>query len=441
VVPIPLDSGDFETLGIPPLAGVATYEEAARAGLNVDESVERLRRIEFFFRRLHLLSARFLPTVPEWEAKCGLGLHSWLDAEACAGLRGRIGELRHPAPRFDDSPDDQLSTLFDELAEAQSTVELLAGLHLVRGEAISGIDDYLNLANPLADFPTVFLLRRIRGEQADVCEWTRAALTGLTQAYDEDAEAWTAHIRSLLDEPDPTDLALRHGGPRQDVNPRRDRRFKDAFNTSAKIDRYYSDKSRPADERAFALVYKRLREMDVPEWMGPILSSATDRPWDYHTDLARQLWDETRHAMMGEVVLHSHGVPHYAFPVPINAVEALNTTFDPREAHLLLWGIEQSLMPADTGKRYEFEVVREYGDPLIWNFQDFDWADEVVHVKIGRRWIASEYANTTEAREAADDVWARWDALATDLEARSDQSEWWPTFLKRMRAGAPRSED
>ena len=54
---------------------------------------------------------------------------------------------------------------------------------------------------------------------------------------------------------------------RSDVTPRRDRRFKDAFNTSAKIDGYYRDTSRPVDERAFALVYKRLREMDVPEWM------------------------------------------------------------------------------------------------------------------------------------------------------------------------------
>ena len=139
----------------------------------------------------------------------------------------------------------------------------------------------------------------------------------------------------------------------------------------------------------------------MPEWMGPILSSAEGRPWEYHVELSRQLCDETSHAMMGEVVLHSHGVPHYAFPVPINAVEALNSEFDPREAHLLLWGIEQSLMPADTGKRFEFEVVHEHGDPLISTFQDFDWADEVVHVKIGRRWIASEYGGMAEAREAA----------------------------------------
>ncbi|MGH8017401.1 MAG: hypothetical protein ACREIA_03790, partial [Opitutaceae bacterium] len=25
------------------------------------------------------------------------------------------------------------------------------------------------------------------------------------------------------------------------------------------------------------------------------------KPWEYHVDMTRQLWDEARHAMMGEV--------------------------------------------------------------------------------------------------------------------------------------------
>jgi hypothetical protein len=427
----------FDDLGVPPLAGIATYEEASRPGLGVDESVARLRRLEYFFRRLHLLSALALPTVPEWEAKCGLGLHSWIDAEACGSVRARINQMRHPSLRFDDSPDERLTTLFDELAEFRSTVELLAGLDVVRTDLLAAIGDYTSLANPLADFPSVFLLRHLRAEQADILEWTRTALAGLSATHGEQPELWTAHLRALLDAPTASETDLRSSGePRnRDVRPRRDRRFTDAFNTSAKIDTYFADRSRPADERAFALAYKRLREMDVPEWMGPILSSAENRPWEYHTDLSRQLWDETRHAMMGEVVLHSHGVPHYAYPVPIIAVEALNTEFEPREAHLVLWGIEQSLMPADTGKRFEFQVVHEHGDPLISTFQDFDWADEVVHVNIGRRWIASEYGSTVEAREAAAEVWDRWEQVMTELEARSDQSEWWPAFVEAMRAG------
>jgi hypothetical protein len=403
---------EIDNLGIPPLAGIATYEEASRPGLGVDASVERLRRLEYILRRLHLLAARALPVVPEWEAKCGLGVHSWLDAEACGAIRRRINELRHPSLRFDDSPDDALTSAFDALAGFRSSAELFAGLALARTDLVEAIGAYVDAANPLADFPTVRLLRQIHSEQSQVLEWTRAALAGLQQ---HDGE-----------QPPPPD----------DVTPRRDSRFKDTFNTSAKIDMYFKDRSRPTDERAFALAYKRLREMDVPEWMGPILSSAAGRPWEYHMELSRQLSDETRHAMMGEVVLHHHGVAHYAFPVPVVAAEALNTAFEPREAHLVLWGIEQSLMPADTGKRYEYEVVREYGDPLISTFQDFDWADEVVHVRIGRRWIADKYESQIEARAAADDIWSRWDVVSAELEARSEQTEWWPAFVDQMRAGA-----
>ena len=438
MVSIPTDPGATENLGIPPLAGICSYEEASRPGLGVEDSVERLRRMEYSLRRLHLLSARVLPTVPEWEAKCGLGVHSWLDAEACGAIRARVNELRHPSLRFDDSPDELMTRFFDELEEAGSTIELFAGFELAREELLSSIEDYVSEANPLADFPTVFLLRRIRVEQTEVLGWTRAASEGLCAHYGDDADAWVDRLRRVRAGAEPNEAPPRartEGAERS--HPRRDSRFKDSFNTSAKIDLYYADRSRPADERAFALAYKRLREMDVPEWMGPILSSAEGRPWEYHTDLSRQLCDETRHAMMGEVVLHAHGLAHYAFPVPINAVQALNSEFDPQEAHLLLWGIEQSLMPADTGKRYEFEIVREYGDPLIATFQDFDWADEVVHVKIGRRWIASEYGGSnTDARQAAQEVWDRWDKIATELEARSDQEEWWPSFVEQMRSGA-----
>ena len=324
---------EIDNLGVPPLAGISTYEEASRPGLGVDASVERLRRLEYVLRRLHLLCARLLPTVPEWEVKCGLGVHSWVDAEACGSIRNRINELRHPSLRFDDSPDERLTTRMDELVEAGSTVELLAGLERVHSELAASIDEYVG-----------WRIRSPISQPSSSCDASGASRRTCSsgRALPRRASPSTTATRATSRVPLPT-------GGRDDITPRRDRRFRDRFNTSAKIDRYYSDESRPADERAFALAYKRLREMDVPEWMGPILAAASDRPWEYHTDLSRQLCDETRHAMMGEVVLHSHGVPHYAFPVPINAVEALNSEFDPREAHLLLWGIEQSLMPADTG--------------------------------------------------------------------------------------------
>jgi hypothetical protein len=56
------------------------------------------------------------------------------------------------------------------------------------------------------------------------------------------------------------------------------------------------------------------------------------------------------------------------------------------EAHAVLYNIEQSLMPATTGKKYEWQTAEEAADPLAKFFQDFDWADEVLHVRIGRDW-------------------------------------------------------
>src|SRR4029077_9098401 len=86
-----------------------------------------------------------------------------------------------------------------------------------------------------------------------------------------------------------------------DAEPRRDQRFVDAFNATARIDEYWRDESRPADERVWALAYKRLREMEVPEWLAASRGKTRGKPWAYYNDLSRQLWDEARHAMMGEV--------------------------------------------------------------------------------------------------------------------------------------------
>ena len=49
------------------------------------------------------------------------------------------------------------------------------------------------------------------------------------------------------------------------------------------------------------MFYKRLREIDVPEMMASIIAETPGKPWGYYRDMSRQLWDEARHAMMGEV--------------------------------------------------------------------------------------------------------------------------------------------
>src|SRR5919202_959099 len=109
------------SLGIPELAGLATYEEAARVGYSVDENVRRLLRLHWAERRLMHIALSHLPATPEWEVKCALALHQWQDAEHAEALRRRVGEMRSPPPGMDEAPDEALDAWLEEVRRARGT--------------------------------------------------------------------------------------------------------------------------------------------------------------------------------------------------------------------------------------------------------------------------------------------------------------------------------
>jgi hypothetical protein len=151
------------------------------------------------------------------------------------------------------------------------------------------------------------------------------------------------------------------------------------------------DAGMPVKAKPLMLYYKRLREIDVPEVIASILAETPGQPWEYTVDLTRQLWDEARHAMMGEIGFWRAGIAWEEF-VPINFTWslALNTQLTPLERHAVLYYIEQGLMPK-TGKRFEWEVGLESGDAFSALAQDYDWADEVLHARIGRDWYGKSH--------------------------------------------------
>jgi hypothetical protein len=430
--------------GIPRLAGLFSYEEAARSGYSVDDAAERLWRLAYVYRRLHALGVDALPRTPEWEVKCALGLHLWLDAEHAMAFECRLNELRHPSVDAGAPPDPRLALVFDELAHARDTAELLGGAYLVvRAALVEALTTYLATTNPLADHPSARLVEAALRDEERAVAWARAAADAL------ELGDWQKQVGPLLaaaggvlgdgpPEDAPNELRCAAGPPAPDRGVRRDARFRDPYNESALIDDYWEDPARQDDERAYALVYKRLREMDVPEWMAPIIAETDDQPWERRAELSRQLWDEARHAMMGEVALERQGVAFHSFPIPAVASIALNTRFTPHEAHLMLWKIEQDLMAADTGKRRELEIARRHGDALLATFQDFDWADEILHARTGRRWLLADFPSREAAERAAEEILARYEDVAGELRARSEQAEWWPQLVAAMRRGARR---
>ena len=471
--PTPL-TGYTSYKGLPPLAGLCTLEEAARPGLSVEECVRRLKRFHYCFKRLHQILTARITAEPIYELKTAFAHHAYLCAEHVTALRTRIGEMREPPLGLEDVPHPALEAFFDEIQCAPTTEQLVSGHGAVMYALWNAISQYEHDTNPLTDAPSRRLLRFARIEVDDMMNWGSEALSAIADPTKEQERlAWVGYLGDLLGaaggldglrEPTPLpplpegkgELARDISGtgavsPGGDVSgspfpsgrggrgvgsampyqydplPKRDERFSDPWNQGVNAESFLYDPAKPARAKALMMLYKRLREIDVPEMMASIITQTPGKPWGYYRDMTRQLWDEARHAMMGEVGFVALGVDWTKAKITFNWSHRLNTECTPMERHGVLYFIEQGLMPR-TGKRYEFEVARDSGLPLMATLQDFDWADEVLHSQIGRAWYVPQFGSLKEALDYGDAAWSKvlsnW---ATVKEQGLTQHEnWWP---------------
>jgi hypothetical protein len=143
--------------------------------------------------------------------------------------------------------------------------------------------------------------------------------------------------------------------------------------------------------------------------------------------MCRQLWDEARHSMLGEGWLAARGIDWTQVPLNRGFSLALNTQVTPQEAHAALYWIEQGLMPRRTGKGYEYDTSVDSGDALAALIQDYDWADEVLHVHLGRH-IVEELGSRKDADRLGEEVFHR---VMERRRHETEGVEWWTQFCER----------
>lgn len=435
---------------VPELAGIATYSSAAILGFSVAENVERLLRLHWAERLVMTTLLAHIASTLEWEVKCAMCLHQWYAAEHADALRMRITEMRHPVPALDRTPDPALDGFFEELVRSNGTVELLTGVYRVTLPALrDAYSAHSGRTNPLVDHPTRRMMRSVIADLDEGIAWGERALDSFLRTGEgasRKAAEWETHLRGYLNAAggiagDQAIDAGRHPTvelhpPRAAIpfkpvfHPARDDRFSGQYNFNFPPHLVYNAPKIPADERTLALLCKRTLEMDVPEMMASFLYERADQPWSFYYDYSRQLWDEARHAMMGTVALTERGIDWKKIPLNVGFSLRLNLHATPLERQILLYAIEQSLMPGETGKRFEYETAKEAGEELSAHFHDYDWADEVLHARIGRRALAREGISQQDALERAKEIHERtWSALA-QYESREAQLDWWPEFVR-----------
>jgi hypothetical protein len=430
---------------LPPLAGVCSMAEAMKPGLSVEECVRRLKRYHYAFKRLHHALTARITAEPIYELKMAFSLHSHLCAEHVSALRKRVGEMREPPLGLEAVPDPSLEMFFDEIVAAPTTAELILGVYERAIPALkTALERHLQDTNPLVDQPSVRVCRFALLELHDMLGFGAQAAASLV---DEETRRAATPWLELLDqclaaagglpgvEPQSDKPAVRHYSATPyvyDPVPRRDERFPDPYNMGVNAEVFLYDKQYPPEPKTLMMFYKRLREIDVPEMMASIIVQTIDKPWDYYRDMTRQLWDEARHAMMGEVGFANLEID-WPQKVMINYTWslALNTQLKPIERHAVLYFIEQGLMPKN-GKRFEWEVGRASHNPLSALFQDYDWADEVLHARVGRDWYLKDFSNPQEAVRYGDHCWSRvlmnWENWRQ--QGLTQHRNWWPEVYR-----------
>jgi hypothetical protein len=365
-------------------------------------SVERnavvLQRYRYLHEAMLRAAAGQLPNREDWNLRIGMCKHLYEDAEAAEQLHRRIPELRTSSAVLAKEPDSRLTLLMEELVHAKTDLEWAGAVYeVVKPAMLEAFREHASKTQQIVDQPTIRILRQAILDLEDQVSWGNELLAELRAAAtcSEDGAEFSDKIRSFL---------AAAGGvsgeqPRTAVLPRRWRSHEPyAIPKKSKRDprtmgpttlRRTGVEIPPADPVQRELVMKmrvRQEEMTACDLIAGVLYTQHNMPWAFYRDLARHIWDEARHAMFGQAALEADGYewmsrPQYTSDYDINAEKIPAAQY----AWLSI-GIEEGAM-VSLGKKKEYEWCRdEAKHSLMAQFQDYDWADEVVHANLGRKW-------------------------------------------------------
>jgi Protein of unknown function (DUF455) len=356
---------------------MAASPEPLTGGYDVDDNAVRFSNYFHVLRELVHLSCGHLAREPRFEVKSLLGDHLHDDARAVTKVRRRLYELRTPSD-YPGAPSEELAALLDHANDAADTQEYL---EIAYGELkptlIAAVCIHLDHLDPIVDEPSLRLLTQLLHRQERHV-----------------AELPAGGARSAFDDLGGLPLRLRETRPLK-VMPPLDRPRRDAFiEITDQGDPYLTEElyvngeenhvpTEPEEQKHF---FHGLMDAELcaAELMARNSHEHPEMPWDFHVDMARQCWDEIRHAEIHDRLMATELGCHWGdYPIGFsyfNSIYALDLL-----GRLALFNgtSEQQAMWRHSHRR---KVLIELGQGTIARVFDYLLADEVPHVHNGVRW-------------------------------------------------------
>jgi hypothetical protein len=360
---------------------MATSHEPLKGGYDVDENAIRFSNYFHVLRELVHLSCGWLPLEPRLEVKYALGDHLHDDARALTKIKRRLYELRTPA--------EELAALLDRANGATTPREYL---DIAYGELkpalAAAIRIHLEHLDPLIDEPSLRLLTQIGHRQDQHMVEVPHATASLPFGDLGTLPIRLREVRELtvmppLDQPARDDFI--------EVTEEGDTYLTDELYVNGEENHVPTD----ADEQKHFFHGLMDAELCAAELMARNSHEHPEMPWDFHVDMARQVWDEIRHAEIHDRLMATELDCHWGdYPIGFGYFKSIYALDLLARLALFNGTSEQKAMWRHSHRR---KVLIELGQTTVARVFDYLLADEVPHVHNGVRWGSYLLGNDEKA--------------------------------------------
>ncbi|MCW5550147.1 MAG: hypothetical protein KIT44_14375 [Opitutaceae bacterium] len=450
-------------------------------------TVDLLNDWQYVEKSIHRLLAAWGRDMPGWNDKSAIHRHIWDQAECVRRLRERVEQF--PGGKADAPVSRQLEQLANIVLLAPSFEDALDGIYeLLLKTLVGAYGEYIAGVHPVHDAPTIALLHEINQIKSQQWLWyrdyRRRHQHRTDAAYREKATALLAAVgrfRAALpvargEEARPAGVATgfrlsRFSARNEPLKP------KQPF-----MDYVRADFVTNIEARRLFWAYGYMLEKNLPDDQLAWLYYGHYMPWQWHHDISRHLWDESRHGDSGLSRLQDFGIS-------LDEVGFSGYDQGQRDELLAKLAAEQGLPPEEAYRRHRellapfklepmtpqqlyehvfmIGMVAETGHFVVKNegyvdFKEgqdlesaemmlFDIIDETAHVQYAHNWLPllAEHAgvDNTGYRERGarirEESQARANQTANELDHRLPRTPGDPCFdfyqdlLARIRATYP----
>ncbi len=146
-----------------------------------------------------------------------------------------------------------------------------------------------------------------------------------------------------------------------------------------------------------------MMEMDAVDYLATVFYDTPTAPFDLHYDLARHLWDESRHSQFGYRQLPRLGIDLLTLEHSLDLYTILVQMTPPERYAMMTMEFEANSFPT---KAHVMDRIRELNDFEADTLLAFDRNDEQNHVRYGHRWLPEMMALFGETRSPEEFVTA-----------------------------------